>query len=207
MTVAWKLATELRGGQTFDAAVAPIVRDYDTFTECMSREPQSSSKRSTVSAKALENKGAGKAFSKLRQAQRPQPYGRGPRASWAQSEPNAARWSSEAKPDWSTQWWGASGPRSGAAGTPNPGHVVDNRPPPRKPKIRLTPNASVQPQGSNVILLSCFDGIGTSAFVLSSLVGKLFMFVAWEIDPECVLVVKKHFPDVAAISWMTGHLM
>ena len=47
LTVAWKLATELRGGQTFDAAVAPIMRDYDTFTECMSRGPQSTSKRST----------------------------------------------------------------------------------------------------------------------------------------------------------------
>ena len=51
----------------------------------------------------------------------------------------------------------------------------------------------MQPQGSDVILPSCFDGIGASAFVLSSLVGKLFMFVAWEIDPECV---QKHFPDV-----------
>ncbi|CAJ1377672.1 unnamed protein product [Effrenium voratum] len=89
LTVAWKLATELRGGQTFDAAVAPIMRDYDTFTECMSREPQSTLQE--VHARLFPSCG------------RRSGRNRGPRASWAQSEPNAARWSSEAKPDWATQ--------------------------------------------------------------------------------------------------------
>lgn len=38
-TISWKLALELRGGRTWEEAVGPIQRDYDTFTECMGREP------------------------------------------------------------------------------------------------------------------------------------------------------------------------
>ena len=37
LSVSWRLATELRSGATFAAAVAPIMRDYDSFTECMAR--------------------------------------------------------------------------------------------------------------------------------------------------------------------------
>ena len=38
-TISWKLALELRGGKTWDEATGPIQRDYDTFTECMGRDP------------------------------------------------------------------------------------------------------------------------------------------------------------------------
>ena len=39
VTVSWKLALELRGGRTWDEAAGPLQRDYDTFTECMGRDP------------------------------------------------------------------------------------------------------------------------------------------------------------------------
>ena len=44
-TTSWKLAMELRGGKAWDEAVQPIMRDYDTFTECMNREPRCLSSR------------------------------------------------------------------------------------------------------------------------------------------------------------------
>eukprot|EP00438_Fugacium_kawagutii_P013219 Skav207295 [mRNA] locus=scaffold1463:95266:97118:- [translate_table: standard] len=52
--------------------------------------------------------------------------------------------------------------------------------------------------GKDIILLSCFHGIGTAAWVLKELYGPLALFVAWEIDPECLLVTKHHHPEVHA---------
>eukprot|EP00438_Fugacium_kawagutii_P029339 Skav210188 [mRNA] locus=scaffold2101:315256:320021:- [translate_table: standard] len=59
-------------------------------------------------------------------------------------------------------------------------------------------SSGYQISGKDIILMSCFDGIGTSALVLKDLYGPLALFVAWEIDPECILVTQRHHPEVHA---------
>ena len=54
---------------------------------------------------------------------------------------------------------------------------------------------SATPQGHPVILLSFFDGIGTAAYVLKELGFRLQLFLAWEIDPDCIKVVESHHPE------------
>lgn len=44
------------------------------------------------------------------------------------------------------------------------------------------------------MLLSCFDGIRTAALALKELVGPLAAFCSWEVDPECILVLKARHP-------------
>ena len=50
--------------------------------------------------------------------------------------------------------------------------------------------------GSHIIVLSCFDGIGTGPFALTQLFGPLRKIIVWEIDPEALLVARHHFPDM-----------
>eukprot|EP00438_Fugacium_kawagutii_P032160 Skav231578 [mRNA] locus=scaffold481:249616:253132:- [translate_table: standard] len=59
-------------------------------------------------------------------------------------------------------------------------------------------SSGYQISGKDIILMSCFDGIGTSALVLKDLYGPLALFVAWELDPECILVTQRHHPEVHA---------
>lgn len=103
LTISWKLATSMRSGATFDASVAPLMKDFDTFTECMSRDPPTP-KRSTTTEKSTSRKGNGKS-NNFKGKQRFQPYGRTPR-SWTGSQSEAtstkpaSAWSQEARPDW-----------------------------------------------------------------------------------------------------------
>ena len=61
--------------------------------------------------------------------------------------------------------------------------------------ISLIPNKTDH-IGKDLIVLSVFDGICTGPFVLQQLFGPLRQVIAWEIDPEAILVTKKHFPEV-----------
>ena len=82
-------------------------------------------------------------------------------------------------------------------GSPDPVVLYDNRPPlPRRISQRSAEAFPVS--GNDIILLSCFDGIVTAAHVLTQMFGALFLFVAWEVDPECLLITKHHFPQVVA---------
>ena len=64
-------------------------------------------------------------------------------------------------------------------------------PPPKRPKQRVTSDI----RGSQVILLSCFEGIGIAAMVLQDLVGPLALHVSWECDPECLILLRRYFPS------------
>lgn len=77
MTVSWKLALEMRGGRTFMEATALIMKDYDSFTECMSREPTQTTKKPAQPAAAkADTKGYGKGNTKSGKGTRPSPYSR-----------------------------------------------------------------------------------------------------------------------------------
>ena len=85
-TISWKLALELRGGRTWEEAVGPIQRDYDTFTECMGREPIHIIKNPKLGGKTnteVNPKGKGK----HRQPQ-PHPYGRQHKGGYQQESQN-----------------------------------------------------------------------------------------------------------------------
>eukprot|EP00435_Cladocopium_sp_Y103_P018282 s257_g4.t1 len=47
----------------------------------------------------------------------------------------------------------------------------------------------------NVILLSFFDGIGSAALILQELVAGISLYLSWEIDPECIEVLKLRHPQ------------
>lgn len=64
-------------------------------------------------------------------------------------------------------------------------------PPPKRPKHWDTSES----RGSQIILLSCFEGIGIAAMVLQDLVGPLALHVSWECDPECLILLRRHFPS------------
>ncbi len=50
--------------------------------------------------------------------------------------------------------------------------------------------------GLRVVLLSLFDGIGTSALALRATGASIVRHLAWEIDPICIEITKKNHPDV-----------
>lgn len=72
-------------------------------------------------------------------------------------------------------------------------------PRPRYP-TRLYRAVSLVPRmaslGKEIILLGFFDGIGTAAWALQSLVGPVKAYFSWEISSECITVLNKHFPAV-----------
>ena len=47
-----------------------------------------------------------------------------------------------------------------------------------------------------VILVSCFDGIGSAAVILKELVETVTLHLAWEIDEDCISVLKARHEDV-----------
>lgn len=57
-TVSWKLALEMRSGKTFEEVAAVQMKDFDSFSECMSREPLQKSK--AAPSRTTETKRAGK---------------------------------------------------------------------------------------------------------------------------------------------------
>lgn len=72
-TISWRLALELRGGKSWDEAAGPLQRDYDTFTECMGRDPVNIVKPPKTGGKSNTEVQPGKAKGKHK-APRPQPY-------------------------------------------------------------------------------------------------------------------------------------
>eukprot|EP00435_Cladocopium_sp_Y103_P013637 s2457_g3.t1 len=110
LSTSWKLALEMRSGKTFAETSSTLMKDFDSFTECMNREPTQIKKANNNQTKVVP----GKAFTAL----------------------------------------------------------------PEK-----------------VILLSCFDGIGSAAHIVQELTQGISLHVAWETDPECIAVTNRHFPE------------
>lgn len=97
-TISWKLAMELRGGKAWDEAIQPIMRDYDTFTECMNREPANIVKKQPP-PKPPAGDGYGKAKGKTKTKDRWTPYPRRDRnqqQTWNDhnSQRNSSSWNS-----------------------------------------------------------------------------------------------------------------
>ena len=46
-----------------------------------------------------------------------------------------------------------------------------------------------------IILISCFDGIGTAALALNDLTSGISLYVSWEIDPDCLAVMALRHPE------------
>lgn len=109
LTVSWRLATEMRSGRSFEDSVAPIMRDYDTFTECMARDLPKQDKKPSSPVKS-EAKGGGKTQTKAGKSNRFQPY----RSSRPWQHNNAdspstrpSTWNNDYKQAWSpSSTWG-----------------------------------------------------------------------------------------------------
>jgi len=116
-STSWKLAMEMRTGKPFKECIAPIMRDYDSFVECMNREPVYTKKdpKKTVREQEYGGKAGGK---KGRNNPKSNPYERPPRTSsygsdgsWKSSSWSGAnkkeQWSSEPpKNEWKGGWKG-----------------------------------------------------------------------------------------------------
>ena len=117
ITISWKLATAMRSGQSFDAAASLLMKDLDVFSECMSREASSSTKKSNNTEKTGPQKGSGKGGGKSKFGQyRSQPYARQNKtwtapyrdgngapsqSTWHPEASSPSRWSSSSWPsDW-----------------------------------------------------------------------------------------------------------
>ena len=57
-STSWRLATAMRSGSTFEEATTVIMKDFDSFSECMGREPVQKAPKTT--AVPEKNKGLGK---------------------------------------------------------------------------------------------------------------------------------------------------
>ena len=81
LTISWKLAMEMRSGKTFDEVVQILMKDYDVFAECMTREPTTSphKKQQQALPDTGKAKGSGKTNTKSGKNSRFQPYQRQPR--------------------------------------------------------------------------------------------------------------------------------
>ena len=66
-------------------------------------------------------------------------------------------------------------------------------PPPSEPPPAGT-SQTFQKINKKVILLSCFDGIGTAALALDGLVESVDLYIAWEVDDDCKTVLKERHP-------------
>ena len=97
MSVSWRLALEMRSGRTFPECTALLMKDYDSFTECMSRESTQQKKATpTITTTKSESKGSGKANTKSGKGARAAPYSR-PTGRW--------QWEANEKPDRSSGSW------------------------------------------------------------------------------------------------------
>ena len=72
LSTAWRLAMEMRSGKTFNEVVPTLMKDFDSFSECMAREP-TLTKRPASASRQGESKGPGKGNSKSK-SPRPGPY-------------------------------------------------------------------------------------------------------------------------------------
>ena len=120
VTISWKLAMEMRAGKTFDETVVILMKDYDIFSECMTREPSTTTTKrpQTPTKNTNEAKGQGKTNTKSGKNARYQPYQRQPRQwsfhydkqqtydkasdrSYSQQAESKAPWH---KDSWSNDW-------------------------------------------------------------------------------------------------------
>ena len=62
-STSWRLATAMRSGSTFEEATAVIMKDFDSFSECMGREPVQKATKPAPSNQD-RNKGSGKSNTK-----------------------------------------------------------------------------------------------------------------------------------------------
>ena len=78
MSTSWKLALDMRSEKTFTERTAVWIKDFDAFSECMSREPTQTSKRQPQQPAITKvgQKGYGKANTKSGKAARPSPHGK-----------------------------------------------------------------------------------------------------------------------------------
>jgi len=67
-------------------------------------------------------------------------------------------------------------------------------PPPSTPPA-ATLGQVFQRVEEEVILLSCFDGIGSAALILKGLVADISLHIAWEVDSDCLEVLKARHPE------------
>ena len=118
-TISWKLALELRGGKTWDEATGPIQRDYDTFTECMGREPVNIVRPPKSGGKSNTDT-LGKSKGKQR-VFRPQPYNRPYKGGygynheatpyrpqsyqWSSSSSQTNQWQQDHRNSWHNDQW------------------------------------------------------------------------------------------------------
>eukprot|EP00435_Cladocopium_sp_Y103_P041998 s2661_g11.t1 len=118
LSTSWKLALDMRAGRTFSEATALLMKDFDAFTECMSREPTHIKKTPSMTNKT-EQKGQGKGNTKSGKATRPSPYSR-PSRPWNSYQPErqdraASTWQGNQRPDdnswqrdsWAPHWKGS----------------------------------------------------------------------------------------------------
>jgi len=119
MSVSWKLALEMRGGRTFSESTTAIMRDYDSFTECMNREPTNIIKKASTNATAKPEppKGQGKGNTKSGKGTRAPTYTRQTKPwSWGpyeRADKASVSWQSSSKQEdkqgwqrdaWSSDW-------------------------------------------------------------------------------------------------------
>lgn len=114
MSTSWKLALDLRAGKTFVESTATIMKDYDSFSECMSREPTQGTKKTQAAPTTPkgDQKGYGKGNTKSGKTSRSNPYGR-PQKNWGnygsdRGDKNASTWQSSQKSEdrsWSKDSW------------------------------------------------------------------------------------------------------
>ena len=111
MATSWKLALDMRAGKSFSESTCLLMKDYDSFSECMSREPTQVTKKSTPATPAPkgELKGSGKGNTKSGKTARAAPYTKGNR-SWGSStydrqEKGSHPWQNSQKSE-DKQHWG-----------------------------------------------------------------------------------------------------
>ena len=108
MTVSWRLALDMRAGKTFAESTALLMKDYDTFSECMGREATPPNKKIAAPATTAKgDKGQGKGNTKSGK-HRPTPYGRPqkPQGGYAadRTDKSGGYWMYQKNDDKSSSW-------------------------------------------------------------------------------------------------------
>ena len=108
-STSWKIAISMRSGSTFEEAVATVMRDYDSFSECMGRESTLKTNKTATKPAPETPKGSGKSNTKSRPS-RQSSWSRSPRGSWSQGQhdrqqPSKASQAYDEKPSWNKREW------------------------------------------------------------------------------------------------------
>lgn len=98
---------EMRTGKSFEESVGPIMRDYDSFTECMSRDPiyikkDPKLKQPPTPAANIQQPEGGKASGKKggKKGSRPNPYERPTRTQYYNQHQSDNSWRSSSWNDY-----------------------------------------------------------------------------------------------------------